>query len=286
MNDVRRIVAPRWVAALCGLLAATLGAFSVSAQGSRDALTASIETALVEEGLVGATWALVTPEGTMTGAAGLSDASRQRPMSPDDRVQVGSVAKTLVATGVLALVTQGRVDLDAPVARYLPDIPIENRWESESPLRVRHLLDHTGGLDDARMWQVFSLRADPDAPLRDGLTHPGGTLRLRHRPGERFSYSNTGYLLRGILIETVTGTRYERWLDAELLAPLGMTRSTFAFSTQTGPEADPTLAMGHFDPKSTSAAVPIRVRPASQLTTTAVPASHRSSAHVHQLTVC
>jgi CubicO group peptidase (beta-lactamase class C family) len=269
MNDMRRIVAPRWVAALCGSLAVTSGAFSAGAQGPRDPLTTSIETALVEEGLVGATWALVTPEGTTTGAAGLSDAPRQRPMSPDDRVQVGSVAKTLVATGVLALVTQGRVDLDAPVARYLPDVPIENRWEPESPLRVRHLLDHTGGLDDARMWQVFSLRADPDAPLRDGLTHPGGTLRLRNRPGERFSYSNTGYLLLGILIETVTGTRYEMWLDAELLAPLGMTRSTFAFVTQTGPEADPTLAMGHFDPKWPSGAVPIHVRPASQLTTTA-----------------
>jgi CubicO group peptidase (beta-lactamase class C family) len=116
VNDLRLIVAPRWVAALCASLAVTLGAFSAGAQGSRDVLAVSIETALVEEGLVGATWALVTPEGTTTGAAGLSDASRQRPMSPDDRVQVGSVAKALVATGVLALVTQGRVDLDAPVA--------------------------------------------------------------------------------------------------------------------------------------------------------------------------
>ncbi len=119
------------------------------------------------------------------------------------------------------------------------------------------------------MWQVFSLRADPDAPLRDGLTHPGGSLRVRHRPGERFSYSNTGYLLLGMLIEAVTGTRYEMWLDAELLAPIGMTRSTFAFVTQAGPKADPTLAMGHFDPQTTSAAVPIHVRPASQFTTTA-----------------
>jgi hypothetical protein len=134
---------------------------------------------------------------------------------------------------------------------------------------VRHLLDHTGGLDDARMWQVFSLRAGPDAPLREGLTHLGGSLRVRHRPGERFSYSNTGYLLVGLLIEAVTGTRYEMWLDAELLAPLGMARSTFAFVTQAGPKADPTLAMGHFDPQTTSAAVPIHVRPASQFTTTA-----------------
>jgi len=270
MNDLRRTVSSRGLAAVCGSLAVTLGAISAGAQEDpHDLLAKSIEKVIVEEGLVGATWALVTPEGTTTGAAGLSDASRRQPMSPDDRVQVGSVAKTLVATGVLALVTQGRIDLDAPVARYLPDVPIDNRWEPESPLTVRHLLDHTGGLDDARMWQVFSLRAEPDAPLRNGLTRPGGTLTLRYRPGERFSYSNTGYLLLGMLIEAVTGERYERWLDDELLTPLGMTHSTFAFVTQAGPQADPTLAMGYFDPESTSAAVPIHVRPASQFTTTA-----------------
>jgi CubicO group peptidase (beta-lactamase class C family) len=266
---LRRAVAPWLAAAICGSVAVTLLACPATAQVPRDPLTTSIETVLVEEDLVGATWSLVTPDGTTIGAAGLNDASRQRPMSPDDRVQVGSVAKTLVATGVLRLATLGRIDLDAPVARYLPDVPIQNRWEPESPLRVRHLLDHTGGLDDARMWQVFSLRADPDAPLRAGLTRPGGTVQVRHRPGERFSYSNTGYLLLGMLIEATTGSRYERWLEAELLAPLGMTRSTFAFVTQTGPAADPTLAMGHFDPQTTSAAVPIQVRPASQFTTTA-----------------
>jgi CubicO group peptidase (beta-lactamase class C family) len=266
---LRRAVAPWLAAAICGSFAVTLLACPATAQVPRDPLTTSIETVLVEEDLVGATWSLVTPDGTTIGAAGLNDASRQRPMSPDDRVQVGSVAKTLVATGVLRLATLGRIDLDAPVARYLPDVPIQNRWEPESPLRVRHLLDHTGGLDDARMWQVFSLRADPDAPLRAGLTRPGGTVQVRHRPGERFSYSNTGYLLLGMLIEATTGSRYERWLEAELLAPLGMTRSTFAFVTQTGPAADPTLAMGHFDPQTTSAAVPIQVRPASQFTTTA-----------------
>jgi hypothetical protein len=72
-----------------------------------------------------------------------------------------------------------------------------------------------------------------------------------------------------MVIEAVTGLRYEAWLDDALLAPLGMNRSTFEFVTQAGPDADPTLAMGHFDPATTSAAVPMRVRPASQFTTTA-----------------
>lgn len=260
---------------LLALIAVTIGAVSAPAPQADtpapqpDTLAQSIGAVLVEEGLVGATWALVTPEGTTVGAAGLKDVSHNVPLAPGDRMQLGSVAKTFIATGVLRLATEGRVELDAPLEQYLPGVPIENPWVSSAPLRVRHLLDHTGGLDDARMWQVFSLRADPDAPLRDGLTRPGGALHVRHPPGDRFSYSNTGYLLLGMLIEAVTGMRYEAWLDAELLAPLGMLSSTAAFVTQSGPRADVTLAMGHFDPHTTSAAVPIHVRPASQFTTTA-----------------
>jgi CubicO group peptidase (beta-lactamase class C family) len=197
MNDLRRIVAPRWVAVLCGSLAVTLVAFSAGAKGSRDVLTTSIETALVEEGLVGATWALVAPEGTTIGAAGLNDTSRQLAMSPDDRVQVGSVAKTLVATGVLRLVTLGRIDLDASLART-PGGADRKSMGVRRAAAVCHLLDHTGGRRRADVAGV-SLRADPDAPLRDGLTHPGGTPPAAP-PGRAFSHSNTGYLLLGMLI--------------------------------------------------------------------------------------
>ncbi len=234
-----------------------------------DSLNTAMARALAEENLVGATWSLVYPDRTVLGAAGLKNVSRNVPMSPHDRVQVASVAKTLIATGILQLVTRGLIELDAPVTRYLDDVPFDNPWQSTSPLLVRHLLDHSGGLDDARMWQVFSLRARPDAPLRDGLVRGEGPVRIRHRPGDRFSYSNSGFLLLGMIIEAVTHERYERWLDRELLAPLGMKRSTFGFVTQTGPAGDTTLAMGHFDLRTTSAAVPIRVRPASQFTTTA-----------------
>jgi CubicO group peptidase (beta-lactamase class C family) len=261
-------VAPWLTGVALALLAVAFDAPQLRAQIG-DSLTTGIAQALSEEGLVGATWALVMPEATTLGAAGFKDVSRNAPMSPHDRVQVGSLAKTLIATGVLRLITERRVALDSPVARYLPDVPLENPWEATSPLLVRHLLDHTGGLDDARMWQVFSLRASSDAPLRKGLVRPGGSLRVRHRPGERCSYSNIGFHLLGMLIEAVTGTRYEVWLDTALLAPLEMTRSALAFVTQTGPQGDTTLAMGHFDPRTTSAAVPIHLRPAGQFTTTA-----------------
>lgn len=249
-------------------LAIALGAIDLDAQ-ARDSLTVRVARAIEGEGLVGATWSLVTPTGVTVGAAGLRDLARRTPMHPHDRVHVGSIAKTFVATGVLRLVTEGRIDLDAPVAQYLPDLPIENAWAETAPLRVRHLLDHTSGLGDARMWQVFTLRGDPDAPLRAGLARPGERLRLRYRPGARFTYSNPGYLIAAMLIEQVTGTRYEEWLERELLLPLGMSRSTFAFVSQVGRAADTTLAMGHFDGVTSHPAYAIPVRAATQFTTTA-----------------
>ncbi len=225
--------------------------------------------ALREQGLTGATWALVTPDGVTTGAAGLADASTGQSMRPDHRVLVGSIAKTMLATGVLRLVTMGRLSLDQPLADILPNVAFDNPWAATHPLRLRHLLDQTSGLDDARLWQVFSLTPTPDTPLIQAIGRKDEPLRLRWPPGERFSYSNTGYTVLGMVVEAVVGERYEAWLDRELLMPLGMKESSFGFVTQVGPQADPRLAMGHFDDGSTQAATPWFPRPAGQFTTSA-----------------
>jgi CubicO group peptidase (beta-lactamase class C family) len=255
--------------ALALLLACLLACAPATLRAQQpDSLTAKIERAVAEELLVGVTWSLLTPEGVTLGAAGTRNAALGTPMHPSDRVHVGSVAKTFIATGVLVLVTEGRLTLDTPVGTLLPDLRITNPWNTEAPLLVRHLLDHTGGLDDARFWQVFTARGDPESSLASGLG-ARQAVTVRHPPGARFSYSNTGFLLLAMVIERVTGTRYEAWLDASLLAPLGMHRSTFAFTTQVGPAADSTLAMGHFAPDAPQAAFAIPVRPASQFTTTA-----------------
>jgi CubicO group peptidase (beta-lactamase class C family) len=235
----------------------------------RAEVAAEMAGALRDQGLTGATWALVTPDGVTTGAAGLADADTGAAMRPDHRVQVGSVTKTVLAAGVLRLVTLGRLSLNQPVADILPAVAIDNPWAATHILRLRHLLDHTSGLDDARLWQVFSMRPAADSPLAQGVVHEGQALRLRWPPGERFSYSNTGYTLLGMVMEAVTGERYETWLDREFLAPLGMRDSTFGFVTQMGPGADARLAMGHFDDGSTQAAIPWFTRPAGQFTTTA-----------------
>lgn len=228
-----------------------------------------MEHSLRNEGLVGAVWVTVTPQlGTSLGAAGRRDARYEQPLRVTDRVQVGSVAKTLIAAGVLRLVTEGRLSLDASLESLLPQISIDNPWPSR-PIRVRHLLDHTSGLDDARLWQLFNDEPRRDTPLDAGFAPGRLQMAVRYPAGARFSYSNSGFGLLGLVIENLTGQRYESYLDEHLLRPLEMASSTFEFVTQEGPATDTGFAMGHFEKGQPAPAAPSFLRPAMQFTTTA-----------------
>lgn len=239
------------------------------AESLQTAFDENIETALAEEGLTGAAWGIRHADGQVTfGQAGYRDAENNLPFKAGTRFHVGSVTKAVLATGVLRLVTEGKITLDTPVDNYLPGLVFDNPWVSSNPVSVRHLMDHTSGLDDARLWQMFSTRIDPDTPLIEAFTRQPDILQIRSRPGSRFSYSNMGFGLLGLIIESVTGESYESYLDRELLSPLGMHDSSFAFTTQQGDDADPNLAWGHIDDGSRYGAVPIMLRPAGQFTTT------------------
>lgn len=233
-------------------------------------LADSIRTALAEEGLIGAMWGTLNTDGSVqTGAAGLANfETRERLIAGHHRMQVGSVTKTIIALGALRLVSEGRLSLDATVTELLPELKVDNRWAPKTPLRVRHLLDHTSGLDDAHLWQIFTLLPSADVPLRDAFARRAETITLRSEPGTRFSYSNQGYTLLGMIIERITSLRYEQYLDAHLLEPLGMTRSTLRFVSQASTFPDTTMAMGHFENGQPQPTVPLYLRPATQFTTT------------------
>ena len=256
------------IAVLSGLLVPMIGmAGTVDDAGS---LQQEMERALREERVTGVVWATLDHAGTIrAGAAGVSNATTREPMTPGNRMHVGSITKPLIAAGVLQLVSAGRIDLDAALVTYLPEVHLRNPWQTTDPVRVRHLIDHTAGLDDMRLWQLFSTRATPDSPLFEAFSRDPSVLDVRSRPGSQFSYSNMGYTLAAMVIEAVTRERYETYLDRELLQPLGMRDSTFRFTTQVGADADPRLAWGHNDLESPASALPVYLRPAGQFTTTA-----------------
>jgi len=243
---------------------------SLSCRAAELDLQSDLITILNEEGLAGAAWSLVGQNGEVSlGAIGMRDNRLQTEFTIDTRFHVGSLTKSLLAIGVLRLATEGTVELDAPASRYLRNIFFDNPWDADSHVTVRHLLDHTSGLDDARLWQIFSERAKPEAALIAAFPDREARLRIRSRPGARFSYSNMGYTLVGMIIESVVGDRYETYLDEQILAPLAMNESTFEYTAQQGESVDPMLAWGHVDDGSRYAANPMFLRPAGQFTSTA-----------------
>ncbi len=144
---------------------------------------------------------------------GLANVEHNVPVRPETIFQSGSVGKQFTATAVMMLVEEGKIGLDDGVAKYLPEVP-----EPWKPLTVRRLLSHTGGMTDYP--KDFDFRSDyTEAEL---LTR-AMQVPLAFAPGEKWSYSNLGYVTLGVLIHRVTGQFYGDFLQERIFKPLGMT---------------------------------------------------------------
>jgi CubicO group peptidase (beta-lactamase class C family)/imidazolonepropionase-like amidohydrolase/Tol biopolymer transport system component len=127
--------------------------------------------------------------------------------------QSGSMGKQFTSAGIMALVEDGKIDLEASVRRYLPEAPAS--WE---PVRIRHLLNHSSGLPDYTA-DGFDYRRDYSD---DDLLRTASALPLEFAPGTRWNYSNTGYVVLGILMTRVTGMPYHVFLRQRIFTPAGM----------------------------------------------------------------
>ncbi|WP_406863412.1 serine hydrolase domain-containing protein [Streptomyces sp. HUAS MG47] len=202
--------------------------------------TARLEAALAGLPSADATAALVRvggTEGTWQGVAGVHDLRTNRPADPGARFRAGSVTKVFTAAVVLQLASEGRIDLDRPARAYLPElIPA-----AYAAVTVRQLLDHTHGIPapdfpGTTVEEWYENRFVVHRP-RD-LVRSATAKRPEFAPGERQHYLNIGYTIAGLLIERVTGERYEDVLAGRVLRPLGL-RDTYS------PGTDPRIAGRH-----------------------------------------
>jgi CubicO group peptidase (beta-lactamase class C family) len=233
-----------------------------------ETLHTKVSSVLRQQNLVGASWAIIDGLEKQTGAVGLFNTDDNTLLLDIHKVQVGSITKTLVATGTLSLVTQGLLSLSTPVTEILPELYFDNLWHTSNPILVRHLLDHTSGLPNMRLWHLLNNQATPDSELNEIFNNDPELLHVTSPPGEYFSYSNLGYNILAMVIERVTGERYETVLQQQLLLPLGMTNSSFHYLAQTGVYADTLLAFGHLDSRQSISNIPNYLRVAGQFATT------------------
>ena len=155
---------------------------------------------------------------------GVTSVDNPLPVDRDTMFVVGSVTKTFTATALMRLVAQGRVDLDAPVRRYLPELRLSNEQTAAS-ITVMNLLNHTAGLG---LGFITDTGEGDDALARYVAQLP--ELELIGPPGARASYSQAGFNLIGRIIEKVTGLTYERAIASLLFEPLGLAHSFYLAS--------------------------------------------------------
>jgi D-alanyl-D-alanine carboxypeptidase len=153
-------------------------------------------------------------------AYGLADRERRIPNTVQTRFRIGSMNKMFTAVAILQLVEDGKVDLEVPLARYLPDYPNKDvAWK----VTIHDLLTHTGGTGDI-FGPEFDARRNELRTLAD-YVELYGERGLEFSPGSRWSYSNYGFILLGVLIEKVTGQSYFDYVKANIYEPAGMARS-------------------------------------------------------------
>lgn len=151
---------------------------------------------------------------------------------------VASMSKWITALGVMTLVEHDDLDLDVPISRYLTRWKLPSGDFSSEGVTVRRLLSHTSGLSDGLGFGDYT--AEEAIPtLEDSLTNPRSSsglpvqISITRRPGEAWDYSGGGYLILELLVEEVTGETFESYMQAAILQPLGMSRSTFAYIGET-----------------------------------------------------
>ncbi|MFC4531140.1 serine hydrolase domain-containing protein [Sphaerisporangium dianthi] len=155
---------------------------------------------------------------------GVTSVDNPLPVDQNTLYELGSVTKTYTATALMRLVAEGRVELEAPVRRYVPELVLADE-RAAAEVTVSQLLNHTSGLD----WAILVDTGQGDDALAVHVAHMAG-LNLIAPPGTRASYSQAGYNLAGRVIEKVTGLTYERAVASLVLEPLGLSNSLYTTS--------------------------------------------------------
>ena len=181
-----------------------------------------------ERKIPGMVWGVVI-DGRLAhvGSAGLRDRSSQDPVTAGAAFRIASMTKSFTALAILKLRDEGRLSLEDPVSRWIPEFArMELPTRDTAPLRIRQILSHSAGLPEDNPWGDQQLAAS-DNDLTEWLRRG---IPFSTPPGTRYEYSNYAFGLLGRIVTKASGVPYEKYVQTQILAKLHMDSSTFDFS--------------------------------------------------------
>ena len=167
------------------------------------------------------------PDTVLMRGYGLASREANKQADASTVYEIGSITKQFTSSGIMRLVERGKVSLDDPISKYVPDLPAH-----EQNVKIRQLLNHTSGVHNytsspewMKTWKEdYAPRQIVGFVDKDSLDFASGT---------RYSYSNTGYVLIGMVIEKASGQTYANFVQREFFGPLGLTQTTYCPSHPT-----------------------------------------------------
>jgi len=183
---------------------------------------------MAERKVSGMVWGVVI-DGRLAhvGAGGLRDRAARAPVTAATAFRIASMTKSFTALAILKLRDEGKLSLEDPVAKWIPEfakIPLPTR--DSAPLQIRQLLSHSTGLPEDNPWGDQQLNAT-DAQVTEWLRRG---IPFSTPPDTRYEYSNYAFGLLGRVVAAASGVPYEKYVTGEILEKLGMSGSTFQFS--------------------------------------------------------
>ena len=154
---------------------------------------------------------------------GLANVEYGVPITPQTPFIMGSVSKQFTAATIALLVEQGRISLDDDVRKYVPELP-----DYGKRVTIDNLVHHTSGIRDFwALYEAAGTRLDDGYTVDDILTLASRQKHLNFDPGAEYNYSNTGYVLLGVIVQRVTGKSLRQFAGEQIFTPLGMSVSHF-----------------------------------------------------------
>ena len=195
--------------------------------GLTEAIDSLYRAFAAENNLPGVSYGIIIDTALVyTGCYGYSSLADSTPVKSSTAFRAASMTKSFTALAILKLRDEGKLSLDDPVQKYLPELKNLKYLTSDAPvLTIRHLLTHTGGFPQDDPWadrQLETTEEELTAILEGGVS-------MSNVPGITYEYSNLGYTLLGKVIKAVSGESYQDYIAANIFKPLGMTSTVWEY---------------------------------------------------------
>ncbi|MBK5430523.1 MULTISPECIES: serine hydrolase domain-containing protein [Bacillus] len=161
---------------------------------------------------------------TSSYTAGVADLSTKKSIKSEYRFRIGSVTKTFTATTVLQLVGENRIQLDDPIEKWLPGLIQGNGYDGNQ-ITIRQLLNHTSGIAEYLKSKDADIMNSKKTYTAEEIVKIGLSLPPDFSPGKGWLYSNTGYVILGMLIEKITGNSYAEEIEKRIIEPLDLSNT-------------------------------------------------------------